>query len=74
MSLQRIERALEQYELEPIPTAGRPFDPETMEVVEVVTEPGRTSMQVLDEIRRGYFWRGRVFRFAQVRVARPQAV
>jgi molecular chaperone GrpE len=72
MSLQRIERALEQFELEPIPAAGQPFDPETMEVLEVVNEPNRTCMEVLDEIRRGYLWRGRVFRFAQVRVARPQ--
>jgi len=26
---------------------------------------------VIEEVRRGYLWRGRLFRFAQVRVARP---
>ena len=71
MSLQRLERALEQQGLEPIPAVGQPFDPETMEAVEVVAEPGRTSTEVIDELRRGYRWRGRVFRFAQVRVAKP---
>jgi molecular chaperone GrpE len=71
MSLQRLERALQQQGLEPIPTVGQPFDPETMEAVEVVPGPGRTSSEVLDEVRRGYRWRGRVFRFAQVRVAKP---
>jgi molecular chaperone GrpE len=71
MSLQRIERALDQNELEPISCVGEPFDPETMEVAEVVREEGRASTIVLDEIRRGYLWRGRLFRCAQVRVARP---
>jgi molecular chaperone GrpE len=72
MSLQRVERALQQSGLEVIDTAGLPFDPETMEVLEVVHEPGRTSTEVIEEVRRGYLWRGYVFRFAQVRVARPQ--
>jgi molecular chaperone GrpE len=71
MSLQRLERALEQAGLEAIPAVGEPFDPETMEVVEVVHEAGRTDTEVLDEVRRGYIWQGRVFRCAQVRVARP---
>ena len=42
-----------------------------MEVVEVVPGPGRASTEVIEEVRRGYRWRGRVFRFAQVRVAKP---
>ena len=71
MSVQRVERALQQHGLEPIPTVGQPFDPERMEAVEVVRDGGRAGTEVLDEVRRGYLWRGRVFRFAQVRVARP---
>jgi molecular chaperone GrpE len=72
MSVQRLERALQQYGLEPIPCIGRPFDPEVMEAVEVVAEPGRLSSEVTEEVRRGYLWRGRVFRYAQVKVARPE--
>jgi molecular chaperone GrpE len=71
MSLQRLERTLDQHGLEAIPAVGLPFDPETMEVVEVVHEPGRTASEVTDEVRRGYRWQGRLFRCAQVRVARP---
>jgi molecular chaperone GrpE len=71
MSVQRLERALHQHELEPIPTVGQPFDPDMMEAVEVVADTGRTSTEVIEEVRRGYLWRGKVFRFAQVRVARP---
>jgi molecular chaperone GrpE len=70
MSLQRVERALRQHGLEPIAAVGQPFDPERMEVLEVVADSGRPSGEVVGEVRRGYLWRGRVFRFAQVRVAK----
>ena len=71
MSLQRIERALAQYDVKPIECVGEPFDPECMEVIEVVTEPGHSGTEVLEEVRRGYLWHDRLFRAAQVRVARP---
>jgi molecular chaperone GrpE len=70
MSLKRVERVLPQFDLEPITCVGRPFDPELMEVVEATPDSGRPAGEVLDEVRRGYLWRGRVFRYAQVRVAR----
>jgi molecular chaperone GrpE len=70
MSLQRVERTLRQHGLEPIAAVGQPFDPERMEVVEAVAGSGRPGGEVLDEVRRGYLWNGRVFRFAQVRVAK----
>jgi molecular chaperone GrpE (heat shock protein) len=72
MSLQRLDRVLRSNGLEPIPAAGQPFDPERMEVLEVVAgsgEVGGTAV-VLEEVRRGYLWNGRVFRFALVRVAK----
>jgi molecular chaperone GrpE len=71
MSLQRIERAFEQQGLEAIACVGQPFDPEIMEVAEVVRVEGRPSTEVVQEIRRGYLWQGRLFRYAQVRVAKP---
>jgi molecular chaperone GrpE len=70
MSLQRVERALRQHGLEAIPTTGARFDPERMEVVEAVTDSDRPSGEVIEEVRRGYLWNGRVFRYAQVRVAK----
>jgi molecular chaperone GrpE len=70
MSMQRVERALRQHGLEPIPAVGQPFDPERMEVLEVVTDGDRPSGEVVGEVRRGYLWRDRVFRYAQVRVAK----
>jgi molecular chaperone GrpE len=70
MSLQRIERALRQHGLDAIPTTGERFDPERMEVVEAVLDSGRLTGEVIEEVRRGYLWNGRVFRYAQVRVAK----
>jgi molecular chaperone GrpE len=71
MSLQRIVRTLDQHALERIACVGEPFDPETMEVAEVVRDPERTGTEVIGEVRPGYRWRGRLLRYAQVRVARP---
>jgi molecular chaperone GrpE len=70
MSLQRVERALEQQGLEAMAVVGTPFDPERMEVLEVVADSDRPSGEVVGEVRRGYVWQGRVFRYAQVRVAK----
>jgi molecular chaperone GrpE len=70
MSLQRVERALQQHGLEAIPAAGQPFDPERMEVVAAVADSNRPAGEVVEEVRRGYLWRGRVFRYAQVSVAK----
>ena len=70
MSLQRVERALRQHGLDAIPTTQARFDPERMEVVEAVADSGRSAGEVIEEVRRGYLWNGRVFRYAQVRVAK----
>jgi molecular chaperone GrpE len=70
MSLNRVDRAIGLIGLEPIPAVGERFDPELMEAVEVVAEPGRPAGEVVQEVRRGYRWRGVVFRFAQVKVSR----
>jgi len=70
MSVQRLDRALAEHGLEAIACVGRPFDPETMEVVEAVPDSGRAPGEVVEELRRGYLWNGRVFRYALVRVAK----
>ena len=70
LSLRRVERLLPQYGLEPIACGGRQFDPELMEVLEAVDAPGRPPGTVVEEVRRGYRWNGKLLRFALVTVAR----
>jgi molecular chaperone GrpE len=70
MSLQRADRSLEQVGLEPIECVGQTYDPEKMEALAVVTETNRSAAEVVEEIRRGYSWRGKIFRVAQVSVSK----
>jgi molecular chaperone GrpE len=70
MGLQRLERTLRQHGLDPVAAVGQPFDPELMEVVDVAVDSGRPAGEVVEEMRRGYLWNGKVFRYAQVRVAK----
>lgn len=70
MSLARVDRAIEHAGLEVLATEGEPFDPELMEVVEVVGDAGHPAGEVIEEVRRGYLRGEVVFRYAQVKVAR----
>jgi molecular chaperone GrpE len=70
MSLRRVERSLPALDLERLVCVGEPYDPERMEVVEVVGDTGDPPGTVVEEVRPGYLWRGKLFRVAQVKVAR----
>ena len=70
MSLRRVERVLPALGLERIASRDAAFDADAMEAVDVAAADGVAAGTVVDEVRAGYRWRGRVFRFAQVRVAR----
>ena len=70
MSLNRIDRVLPQFGMDPMACTGERFDPELMEVVDVVANSGRPSGEVLEEVRRGYIWKEAIFRYAQVKVAK----
>jgi molecular chaperone GrpE len=70
LSLRRVERLLPTWDVEAVRCTDEEFDPELMEVVEVVADAGRPAGTVVEEVRPGYRWRGRLIRFAQVKVAR----
>jgi molecular chaperone GrpE len=69
----RLRRSMDAEQLRRIDAPGRPVDPDVMTVVEVVDAPGLTPGLVVDEVRRGYTWRGRVLRFVEVRAARGRS-
>jgi molecular chaperone GrpE len=66
----RLRRALASEQITHIACVGRLVDPELMTVIEVVDEPRGQSGTVVKELRRGYTWRGRVIRFAEVLAVR----
>ena len=66
----RLRRVMQAEDIERIDCLGRQVDPELMIVVEVVDDPDVPDHTVIEELRRGYLWRGRVVRPAEVRAAR----
>jgi molecular chaperone GrpE len=66
---QQMAEALVREGLAPIEAVGAPFDPERHEAVEMVGAGGGGEATVLEEMQKGYLFRGRLVRPALVRVA-----
>jgi len=69
MIYQRLLEALKKLGLEPIEAAGQPFDPNLHHAVETVETEEAEDHTVLEELQRGYNFRGKLLRPAMVRVA-----
>ncbi len=70
----RVRRVLKSEAIEPIACLGLPVDPERMIVIETTDSTDSPPQTVVDELRRGYTWRGRVLRLAEVRAVRGRRV
>ena len=66
----RLRRVMQAESVERIECLGEPADPERMIVVEVVHDPELPSHTVVEVLRSGYLWRGRVLRYAEVKASR----
>jgi molecular chaperone GrpE len=66
----RLARVMASEQVQPIPCEGMPVDPELMTVLEVVDLPDHRPGTVVKELRRGYTWRGRLIRYAEVQAVR----
>lgn len=62
----RLARVMRKERLERIACVGRPVDPEIMNVASVVAEAAGAPGTVLRELRRGYLFRGKLLRCAEV--------
>ncbi|MHB8899009.1 MAG: nucleotide exchange factor GrpE [Thermoguttaceae bacterium] len=63
----RLHRLMDEQSIVQIPCLGQPADPKRMTVVEVVSDASRPPGTVIEEIRPGYCWKGRIVRFAEVK-------
>lgn len=66
---QRLYETLKKMGLEPIESAGKPFDPNLHQAVERVETDEAEDHTVLGEFQRGYHFKGKLLRPAMVRVA-----
>lgn len=69
MIYQRFYDSLKKLGLEPIVSAGQPFDPHVHHAVEMVETDEAPDHTVLDEYQRGYNFKSRLLRPAMVKVA-----
>jgi molecular chaperone GrpE len=69
----RLERTLTQLDIERIECLGDPVDPNEMTVVELVDDPDAEPETVVEIVRPGYLWLGRLIRYAEVRAVRQIA-
>lgn len=66
---QRLFESLKKLGLEPMDSAGQPFDPNQHHAVEMVESDEAADHTVLEEYQRGYTFKGRLLRPAMVKVA-----
>lgn len=66
---QRFYDTLKKMGLEPIDTAGKTFDPNQHEAVQRVQTDEAEDQAILDELQRGYNFKGKLLRPAWVKVA-----
>jgi molecular chaperone GrpE len=66
MSLRRLDELLARRDVLPLEVVGAAFDPQTMQVGDVVEDRSRPDGQVLAERRRGFRQRDRLLRPAEV--------
>jgi molecular chaperone GrpE len=66
---QRLGAALAASGLEPLQAEGQPFDPNLHHAVEMVRSSDHQDHTVIQELQRGYLFRGRLLRPAMVKVA-----
>lgn len=66
---QRLYETLRKLGLEPLTALGQPFDPNLHHAVERVATEESEENTVLEELQRGYIFRGKLLRPALVKVA-----
>ncbi|NOZ76116.1 MAG: nucleotide exchange factor GrpE [Euryarchaeota archaeon] len=66
----RLKEILEKEGLEPIPALGEKCDPYKHEVLLCETRQDCREDEIIEELQRGYTLRGKVIRYAKVKVAK----
>jgi molecular chaperone GrpE len=67
LTLKRLRKVLEQEGVTPIESKGKPFDPSKHDAV-IVEDCDDETCRVLDEVRKGYAYHGRVIRASAVKI------
>ncbi|MFV1967654.1 MAG: nucleotide exchange factor GrpE [Pirellulaceae bacterium] len=63
----RLQRTLDEQTIIRMQCVGRQVDPNSMTVIDTINDPSRPPGLVVEEVRPGYYWKTKVFRFAEVK-------
>ncbi len=66
----RVQRLMQQCDIQRVDVLHEPFDAETMHALDVIDTPSVPTSHVAQQLRPAYLWRGSVLRYADVRLAR----
>ncbi|KYH38329.1 MAG: co-chaperone GrpE [Candidatus Bathyarchaeota archaeon B23] len=69
MVMRKLERLLEREGVSPIEAVGRFFDPYLHEAIQRVETSEHPDGMILEELRRGYLYKGNLLRASLVKVA-----
>jgi molecular chaperone GrpE len=70
MLIDRVQRLMADQHIERIETFGQAFDGQTMNAIDVVETHGYPSGTVVEQLTPAYRHRGRLIKYAQVRIAK----
>jgi len=68
MTLKRFEQLLQRHNVQTIDCIGKLLDPCTMSAVEIDRNPKLENGIVIEELRKGFLFEGKVLRLAEVKV------
>ena len=68
--IKNMESVLDHYEVKPIETEGRKFDPKLHEVVQEIADPNHEEGTIVKEIAKGYIIRDEVMKYSKVCVSK----
>lgn len=66
----RVQKVLKDRQVLPMQTESPYFDPHWQQAIEVVEDPDREDGFILEELSKGYVWKGQVLREANVKIVK----
>lgn len=69
LTLKRLVSTLEKFEVKPVDSVGKPFDPQHQEALTMAESEAVPANHVLSEFEKGYYYKDRLLRAAKVVVS-----
>ncbi len=68
--IKNMNSLFSKYDVKPIDTMGKTFDPNLHEVISIIEDPKLAEDTIIEEIAKGYIIRGKVLKYSKVCVSK----